>query len=209
VDGPSGHSQETSGFRIYFTRAEIQLMCCIPTWEWTVFGCQTVPIGCDKYVIRSVSLFIHMVAAAVDALCELETDKDCFGTCPRIVLSTCKAFEFWLCNPRVSGRGGSGPDRPSCMPRESTWITAWEAACSEGGGSVPDNQILGANAFDDLLASEEVVWTLFPRVEVRIGLLGVTVESIPGGEIGTRHWTGEQGAVAVAAAEERPHGNLE
>jgi hypothetical protein len=48
------------------------LMCCIPTWEWTVFGCQTVPIGCDKYVIHSVSVFIHMVAAAVDALCELE-----------------------------------------------------------------------------------------------------------------------------------------
>jgi hypothetical protein len=43
-------------------------MCRIPTWEWTVFGCQTVPIGCDKYVIRSVSLFVHMVAAAVDAL---------------------------------------------------------------------------------------------------------------------------------------------
>jgi hypothetical protein len=47
-------------------------MCRIPTWEWTVFGCQTVPIGCDKYVIRSVSLFVHMAAAAVDALCELE-----------------------------------------------------------------------------------------------------------------------------------------
>ena len=28
-------------------------------------------------------------------------------------------------------------------------------------------------------------------------------------EIGPRRWTGEQGAVAVVAAEERPHGNLE
>ena len=37
---------------------------------------------------------------------------------------------------------------------------------------------------------------------VRIGLLGVTVESISSGEIGTRHWTGEQGAAAVVAAEE-------
>ena len=29
--------------------------------------------------------------------------------------------------------------------------------CSEGGGSVPDIQILGANAFNSQLASEEVV----------------------------------------------------
>jgi len=28
-------------------------------------------------------------------------------------------------------------------------------------------------------------------------------------EIGPRRWTGEQGAAAVVAAEERPHGNLE
>jgi len=34
-------------------------------------------------------------------------------------------------------------------------------------------------------------------VGVRIGLLGVTVESISSGEIGTRHWTGEQGAAAA------------
>jgi hypothetical protein len=32
--------------------------------------------------------------------------------------------------------------------------TAREEACSEGGGSIPDIQILGATAFDDLLASE-------------------------------------------------------
>jgi len=57
---------------MYSTHAGIQLMCRIPTWEGTVFGCQTVPIGCDKYVIRSVILFVHMVAAAVDALWELE-----------------------------------------------------------------------------------------------------------------------------------------
>ena len=124
-------------------------------------------------------------------------------------MSTCKAFDFWLCNPRVSGRGGSGPGRPSGMPRECTWITAREEACSEGGGGVPDILILGATTFDDQLASEEVVWTFFLRVGVRIGLLGVTVESISSGEIGTRHWTGEQGAAAVVAAEERPHGNLE
>ena len=67
-DGPSGHSLETSGFRMYLTHAEVQLMCRIPTLEWKVFGCQTVPIGCDKYVIRSVSLFVQIVPAAVDAL---------------------------------------------------------------------------------------------------------------------------------------------
>jgi len=38
-------------------------------------------------------------------------------------------------------------------------------------------------------------------VGVCIGLLGVTVEMISRGEIGTWHWTGEQGAAAVVAAE--------
>ena len=95
------------------------------------------------------------------------------------------------------------------MPRECTWITAREEACSEGGGGVPDISILGTNAFDDQLASEEFVRTFFLRVGVRIGLLGVTVESISSGEMGTRNWTGEQGAAAVVAAAERPHGNLE
>jgi len=86
------------------------------------------------------------------------------------------------------------------MPRECTWITGREEACSEGGGGVPDIQILGANAFDNQLASEEVVWTFFLRVGVRIGLLGVTVESISSGEISTRHWTGEQGAAEATAS---------
>jgi len=89
-------------------------------------------------VIRSVSLSVHMVAAAADALCNLETDKDCFCTCPRILPLTCKAFDFLRCNPRVSRRGGSGPSRPSGMPQDYTWMKAGEAACSEGGGSVPD-----------------------------------------------------------------------
>jgi hypothetical protein len=67
-DGSSGHSQETSGFSMYLRLAEVQLMCRIRTWEWTVFGCQTVPIGCDKSVICLVSIFIHMVAAGVNTL---------------------------------------------------------------------------------------------------------------------------------------------
>jgi len=124
-------------------------------------------------------------------------------------VSTCKAFDFWLCNPRVSGRSGSGPGRPSGMPRECTWITAREEACSEEGGGVPVIQMLGANAFDDQLASEEVVWTFFLRVGDHAGLLRVTMESISSSEIGTRHWTGKQGAAAVVATEEHPDGDLE
>jgi hypothetical protein len=95
------------------------------------------------------------------------------------------------------------------MPRECSWIMAREEACSEGGSGIPDNSILGTHACDDQLASKEVFWTFFLRVGVRIWLLGVTVESISSGEIGTRRWTAEQGAAAVVAAEERPHGNLE
>jgi len=117
----------------------------------------------------------------VDALCELETDRDCCGTSPRILASTCKAFDFWLCNPRVSGRGGSGPGRPSGMPWECTWITAREETRSKGG-CTSYIQILGATAIDNQLASEEVVWTFFLRVGVHIGLLGVTMESISIGE---------------------------
>jgi len=82
------------------------------------------------------------------------------------------------------------------MPRECTWITARKETRSEGG-CTSYIQILEATAIDDLLASEEVVWMFFLRVGVRIGLLGVIVESISSGEIGTRHWTGKQGAAAA------------
>jgi len=113
------------------------------------------------------------------------SDRNYLSTRPGILASTCKAFDLWLCNPRVSGRGGSGPGRPSGVPLECTWITAREETCSEGGGGVPDILIFGATTFDDQLASEVIVWTFFLRVGVRIGLLGVTVESISSGEIGT------------------------
>ena len=73
---------------------------------------------------------------------------------------------------------------------------------SEGGSGVLNISVLGTNALDDELASEEVIWMFFLRVAVRIGLLGVTVQSISSGEIGTRHWTGEQGAAVVVAAAE-------
>jgi len=68
------------------------------------------------------------------------------------------------------------------MPRECTWIMSREETCSEGGGGVPDIQILGANAFDDQLASEEVVWTFLLSVGDLIGLLGATAEGITDGE---------------------------
>jgi len=42
-DGPSGHSQETSGFGMYLKPKEIQLMCRIPTWEWTVIWLSDTP----------------------------------------------------------------------------------------------------------------------------------------------------------------------
>ena len=64
--GPSGHSQETSGFRMYLKAQRGSIDDVVsPRGNGRLFGCQTVPIGCDKYVIRSVSLFVHMVAAAV------------------------------------------------------------------------------------------------------------------------------------------------
>jgi len=59
---------------------------------------------------------------------------------------------------------------------------AREEACSEGGGGISDIQILGATAFDDLLASEQVIRTFFLRVGDRTGQLGATIEGITEGE---------------------------
>ena len=53
---------------MYLKREEVQLMYRIPRREWSLFSCQTVPIGGDKDVIRSVSVFVHMVAAALNTL---------------------------------------------------------------------------------------------------------------------------------------------
>jgi hypothetical protein len=107
-------------------------------------------------------------------------------------VSTCNAFDILLCNPTVSGRDGSEQGRPSSMARECTLITAREDVYSERRSGVPVILILGSTPFDDQLASEEVVWKFLQIVEVRIGLLGVTVESFSSGEIGARHWTGEK-----------------
>jgi len=196
---PSGHTQETSRFRMDSKRKEVQLIEVIPICEWmvmwlldssnwvreehylvvrqsplgearTLFRCQTVPIGHDKYVICWVSLFVNMLAPAVDTLGAVES------------ASSCKAFHFWLCNLRVSERGGSEPGRRSGMPGEYTWITASGEVCSGGGGGgVRDILTLGATIFDNQLASAKVVWMIFLRVGVCIGLLGVTVEGMTDG----------------------------
>jgi len=81
---------------------------------------------------------------------------------------------------------------------------AREEGCSKEGGDIPDIQILGATTFDDLLASEQVVWTMFLKVGDFTGLQGVTVESISSGEIGTRNWTGEQRAATATARKRHP-----
>jgi len=163
-----------------------------------ITGCPTLPIGCDKFVICWASIFIQIGGS-----------RGRHTVWAGELVSTCKVFDFWLCNPWVSGGGDSEPVRPSDMPQECIWITAMEEGCSERGDSIPDISILGTHAIDDQLASEEVVWTLFLRVRVHIRLLGVTVESISVGEIGTRHWMGEQGAVAVVSPEKHLHGNLQ
>lgn len=89
------------------------------------------------------------------------------------------------------------------MPWNSTWTMIREAACSEGGGRFPDIQILRVNSFDDILACKPVVWIFFLGVGDYIGLPGVTMESISSGEIGNRHWTGEQGAAAAVVTAEQ------
>ena len=72
-------------------------------------------------------------------------------------------------------------DHQEC-PGDVPGFTAREEACSEGGGGIPDVQILGATAFDYVLASEQVFGTFFRRVGDCTGLLGATVEGITDGE---------------------------
>jgi len=78
----------------------------------------------------------------------------------------------------------------------------------------PDIEILGATAFDDLLASDKTIETFALRIGECSGLLGATMEVTTledPGEIETinpKCWTSEQGAVAVVAAEEEPHSGI-
>jgi len=72
-------------------------------------------------------------------------------------------------------------DHQEC-PGNAPGCTAREEACSERGSGIPDIEILGATAFDDLLASEQVVGKFFLRLGDCTGLLGTTVEGITDGE---------------------------
>jgi hypothetical protein len=82
----------------------------------------------------------------------------------------------------------------------------------KSGGDSPtrDNIILGATAFDDLLASDQTIEPFPLRIGECSGLLGATREVTTlenPGEIETinrNRWTSEQGAAAVVAAEECP-----
>jgi len=170
-------------------------MCHIPRGELSLFAGQTVPIGWDK-LIDWLSDSPNRAWQVCDSLtehicthvgCQGEytvswSDRNYLATRPGILASTCKAFDLWLRNPRVSGRGGSGPGRLSGMPLECTWITALEEACSEGGGRVPDILILGATTFHDPLASERVVGIFFLGLGDCAWLLGATMEGITDGQ---------------------------
>jgi len=74
----------------------------------------------------------------------------------------------------------------------------------------PDIEILGATAFDDLLASVETIERFALRIAECSGLLGATMEVTTfedPGEIGIINpigWTSQKGAAAVVAGEERP-----
>jgi len=74
----------------------------------------------------------------------------------------------------------------------------------------PDIKILGATAFDDLLASDKTIETFALRIGGCSGLLGATPEVTTLGNpgeiesINPMRWTSKQGAVAVVEAEEHP-----
>jgi len=67
-------------------------------------------------------------------------------------------------------------------PGNEPGSSASEEASSEGGGGIPDIQLLRATALDDLQASEQVVGTFCLRLGDCTGLLGANVEGITDGE---------------------------
>jgi len=64
-------------------------------------------------------------------------------------------------------------DKLSSTTRKQRWF--------EVNGSIPKIQILGATAFDNVLASEQTVGTFFLTVGDYPKLLGATMEGITGG----------------------------
>jgi hypothetical protein len=87
------------------------------------------------------------------------------------------------------------------MSRDNTWITAMEEVHSHGV-CTSYIAIRIASAIDDLLASEQVIWTFFRSVGNCTGLQAVPMESITCGKIGSRDWVSEQDATVGAGVEE-------
>ena len=47
-------------------------MCCIPTWEWTLLVVRQSQLGATSMRFAERAYSYKLVAATVDALCELE-----------------------------------------------------------------------------------------------------------------------------------------
>jgi hypothetical protein len=126
-------------------------------------------------------------------------------------------------NPEIDWSKGQllGLRTPVGNPGNEQTITS----LPQGDGSAEDGacepppavyiQCLGATAFDDLHASNEVVAAFARRIDEGTGLLGastmsegVTSSKLPGTSPG-RCLMGEQGAAAVVAAEGGPQRNPE
>jgi len=124
----------------------------VPTWVCMVFGCQSIPVGWGKVIIW-LSDSPNWVWKVCDVLSDLiRTHGASHAGCTLWageLASTCKAFDVWLCNPRVSGRGASGLGRPSGRGWGNSRITAMEKTSSEGAGGVSENYILQNNAGHD------------------------------------------------------------
>jgi len=94
----------------------------------------------------------------------------------------------WLCGRLLALRTPGGAevvavdqvDHQEC-PGDVPWCPVKEEACSEGGSSIPDIQILGETALDDPVASEQVVGTLFLKVGDCPWQLAATMEGIADG----------------------------
>jgi len=165
---------------------EIQLRCHIPMQDWMLSVCHTVQIGNDNYVIHQASWNVHIVAATVDTMFELETNLSCSHTRPEIPPSPCNEFDHWHCNSRVSKSGGTATGRASGIARECIWITATEEPHSNGHCTFHIT-ILLTTAVNHLLASEEVGWTIGLGVGNCSWPLEATMERIPNDECNRPH----------------------
>jgi len=168
-----------------------------------LFHCKTVPIRCDKYINWLMSQFIQRGGSG-DRHTQVENNENCLASRAAILALTRKAFDFWVCNARVNRWDGSGHGTTSGMPLKCTGIQPkvdpyYQCGCTSY------IQILGCTAIEDLLAYEEAIGKFYLRVWDCTGLLGVTMEYISSGEIGTRDSTGVQGTV-VAEAKWGPQG---